>query len=347
MTMRWFLWIGLWSISLFCEAQTTYTDSNPNYRPWQPEYTIDKIVYTADVTILHCSWTCDNATIDRIVLPTPQQPSAWYLEDLDSGERTPMRIVKNIQRNRVLIMETFGDYPLEISTAGRTGTTLFHFEIHFPPMDGSIRHADLIAGQGNRYGLRHFNCFEVALKSWDHPADEGVPSSTAPIYEAEPMPLAATPDSGAVVVSTTTMPVADTATAPVAAVLPYRATGDLWSPEGPPCGQPLILKDIQFLDDQAVLQGERAARRTLQGVVDYLQAHPKVKATLYGHTDVFGDADRNWTLSEERALVIQRLLLQAGISEQRLSCRWFGPTQPLDPSGDARNRRVEIQLQCP
>lgn len=342
--MRWLLWIGLWISSLFCEAQSTYTDSSPSYRPWQPEYTIHKIVYTAESTILHCSWQCDNVTIQRIILPTPQEASAWYLEDIDSGERTPMRIVKNVQRNQVLILETFGDYPLEISTAGRTGTTLFHFEIHFPPMDGSIRHADLISGQGNRYQPRHFNCFDLVLKSWDHPPDEMLPSDTTPIYQDEPS-IVAMPnsDTGAVTDSAT-----DTALIDTIATMPlYRATGEFWSPERPPCGQSLILKDVQFLDDQAVLQGERTARQTLQSVVEYLQAHPNVTATLYGHTDVFGNANRNWTLSEERALVIQRLLLQAGISEKRLSCKWFGPTQPLDPLGDARNRRVEIQLHCP
>lgn len=344
--MRWLTWIGIWllSNSLFCEAQSTYTDYHPVYTPSQPEYTIHKIVYTAEATVLHCSWRCDNTSVQRIILPTPQESYAWYLEDLDSGERTPMHIVKNVQRNRVLILETFGKYPLQISTAGRTGSTLFHFEIHFPPMDGSIRYADLIAGQGNRYQPRHFNCFELLLKSWDHPADAS-PTSTAPIYKAEPTPPLANVTTFDSVVATT-----DTVTAKpdlVAAVPPYQPSGEHWSPTTPPCGKPLILRDIQFLDDQPILQGELAARRTLQSVVDYLQQYPDVSATLYGHTDVFGDPERNWTLSKERALVIQRLLLQAGISEKRLNCQWLGHTQPLDPSGDAQNRRVELQLHCP
>lgn len=345
--MRWLTWIGLWLLSgpLFCEAQSIYTDYHPVYTPSHPEYTIHKIVYSVEATVLYCSWRCDNTSIQRIVLPTPQESYAWYLEDLDSGERTPMRIVKNVQRNRVLILETFEKYPLQISTAGRTGSTLFHFEIHFPPMDGSIRHADLIAGQGNRYQPRHFNCFELMLKSWDHPPDTSPNDNTVPIYKAEPTPpLANVGTLDSVVATVDTTPVAPNL---VAARPPYQLSGEHWSPTAPPCGKPLILKGIQFLDDQPVLQGELSAHRTLQTVVDYLQQYPDINATLYGHTDIFGDAERNWTLSKERALVIQRILLQAGINEKRLSCQWFGPTHPLYPSGNARNRRVELQLHCP
>jgi chemotaxis protein MotB len=56
----------------------------------------------------------------------------------------------------------------------------------------------------------------------------------------------------------------------------------------------------------------------------------------------------NWELSVARAAGVVRALEDAGLQPERLSAQGFGPHRPIasnaDPSGRARNRRIEIVL---
>lgn len=311
-----------------------YIDYFPHYTPWRSAYILDKIEYTPEATVLHCQWRCPNATVTAVIFPTPENDFAWLLEDLDSGRQYPMRYVRNVQRNGALLFESFEEEPLYLVTAGRRGHTVFRFEIHFPVLEEQTTRADLLAGKGNKYHPHHFNCFDIELKSWRHPPDPEPAPAQPLVYRAEPTP-ALTPS---------TPPVEDTRIEPITA--PYQPTGDAWS-STPPCGQALVLEGLRFLDDKAELDGSSQARAVLQSVADYLRRYPTATATLHGHTDVFGDADRNLDLSERRAKTIQRLLLQYGISDKRLDCQWYGIEQPLYPEGNALNRRVEIEIHCP
>jgi chemotaxis protein MotB len=71
-----------------------------------------------------------------------------------------------------------------------------------------------------------------------------------------------------------------------------------------------------------------------------------------GHTDKrpihTAQFPSNWELSTARALAIVKYLVVQGIPAHRLSANGFGEFQPVDsthtPDGDARNRRIEIQL---
>ncbi|WP_311181763.1 OmpA family protein [Hymenobacter volaticus] len=54
-------------------------------------------------------------------------------------------------------------------------------------------------------------------------------------------------------------------------------------------------------------------------------------------------------LSEQRAQVVRRYLVQQGIDSARLVARGYGGTRPVadnrDPQQRARNRRVEVVVQ--
>lgn len=75
------------------------------------------------------------------------------------------------------------------------------------------------------------------------------------------------------------------------------------------------------------------------------------KIAIAGHTDAGGLTDPsgygNWELSADRALASRRILLQAGVTDQRMA-RVSGKagTDPLilDNPQDARNRRISIVL---
>lgn len=60
-----------------------------------------------------------------------------------------------------------------------------------------------------------------------------------------------------------------------------------------------------------------------------------------GHADSLGPDDYNRKLSEQRALAVADLLVEAGIERDRIKVRAYGEERP---SPDGHDRRVEIQL---
>jgi len=80
-----------------------------------------------------------------------------------------------------------------------------------------------------------------------------------------------------------------------------------------------------------------------------LQDDPALKLSIDGHTDATGAAERNRTLSKERAEAVRAALLAKGIAAERLSAQGFGPDKPLADNGSeegrAKNRRVELVKQ--
>ncbi|MBO0359039.1 OmpA family protein [Hymenobacter sp. BT186] len=73
-----------------------------------------------------------------------------------------------------------------------------------------------------------------------------------------------------------------------------------------------------------------------------LKARPTLKLRVAGHTDKIGEPQKNQTLSEQRAEAVKTYLVKAGVAAERISTMGYGDTQPLYPSPDARNRRVEV-----
>jgi outer membrane protein OmpA-like peptidoglycan-associated protein len=130
-------------------------------------------------------------------------------------------------------------------------------------------------------------------------------------------------------------------------VPPYRpATASATTQEEINCEEVLLLPNIQYHDNTARFKGEIAAKQTLFAIFDYMKAHPSTTLTLYGHTDVFGEEERNLELSKERVVGIQRWLSSKGIQASRIQYEWFGSLHPLHPAGSLENRRVEIKLTC-
>ncbi|WP_051718468.1 OmpA family protein [Hymenobacter sp. IS2118] len=74
-----------------------------------------------------------------------------------------------------------------------------------------------------------------------------------------------------------------------------------------------------------------------------LLARPLLRIRVAGHTDNVGESDKNQALSEQRAEAVKAYLVKAKIAPARISTVGYGGSQPLHPSPDARNRRVEVQ----
>ena len=102
---------------------------------------------------------------------------------------------------------------------------------------------------------------------------------------------------------------------------------------------------IYFNIDKAEIKPESFA--IIKSVADYLKENAEVKIQIIGHTDAQGADDYNLQLSEKRAqAVIQALVEQFGINQNRMSAVGKGESEPVDDNstekGRANNRRVEF-----
>ncbi len=104
---------------------------------------------------------------------------------------------------------------------------------------------------------------------------------------------------------------------------------------------------INFDTDKATLRPDAAP--AIDEIAKLLQADSALKLSIDGHTDSTGTAERNRTLSKERAESVLAALVAKGIAAERLSAQGFGPDKPLadngSESGRAKNRRVELVKQ--
>ena len=86
----------------------------------------------------------------------------------------------------------------------------------------------------------------------------------------------------------------------------------------------------------------------LDSVALVLKEYNKTKVDVSGHTDSTGSAQKNQTLSEQRANTVAQYLRTKGVADQRLAVAGYGPTRPVanndSPDGRQMNRRVEISL---
>jgi chemotaxis protein MotB len=99
-------------------------------------------------------------------------------------------------------------------------------------------------------------------------------------------------------------------------------------------------------------QGEQQLSN-LAGVIRELarEIPPEINWILQieGHTDVTGNTNENWSLSQERALSVLRYFTDVeGLPPQHLSAAGFGEFQPIaegdSPEALAANRRIELKL---
>jgi outer membrane protein OmpA-like peptidoglycan-associated protein len=106
------------------------------------------------------------------------------------------------------------------------------------------------------------------------------------------------------------------------------------------------LPDILFDFNKDQLKPE--AREKLSKVCGILSITGGYNLSIEGHTDNKGTDEYNQKLSEQRAQNVTTYLSNCGLSQDRLSSRGFGKTQPIAPNetaeGRQQNRRVEIVI---
>lgn len=108
-----------------------------------------------------------------------------------------------------------------------------------------------------------------------------------------------------------------------------------------------ILDPVRFKPGTAELEPGAAA--ILDSVASTLQGNPTIlEIEIQSHTDERGDDDANFKLSEQRAQVVMKYLVDKGVEPARLSAQGYGETQPIDrahtPEAWAKNERMAFVI---
>ena len=332
-------------------AQATFTDNKPEYRQWQDSYILDKIEYTKDRTIFYfrfVSLADPNSPITTDAVFYPRGGAhPWYLKAKNSNKTFELLEIRNVKRNNELVAsKVVGELR---STAFKYKNTVFSCEIHFPRLPNDIEFADLIEGRGQERNRNHFNCFNIKLKT-EKSKDLGTkedsektvqkfnkqfnvdikeePKKEEPKKE-EPKKEEPKKEEPKVIANTTS-----------------NTPNNLRNKSDIACGNSLIMDKIKFKDDSDEFMAQADAHRQMLILLDFLTQNSNATIKIQGHTDIFGNPEKNLELSRARARKVQIWFTMNGVNPKRVDIEWFGGTKPLKPEGDAINRRVEIEVAC-
>lgn len=107
-----------------------------------------------------------------------------------------------------------------------------------------------------------------------------------------------------------------------------------------------VLRGVTFAIGSASLT--QGAKATLDVVANRLLRQP-TQVFIAGHTSSIGSADFNMTLSQKRADAVRNYLISQGVTENSITARGYGQTQPIasndTPEGQRANQRVEISYE--
>lgn len=154
-----FLLVSVWSF-----AQNITVDKNPEYRQGTKEYFIDQIQYTENETIVH--FRVKSTNYPYLWLNPVGDSDAWILQDKASGEVFGMNKMTDIRRNGKVVQEELGTeeaYFYRKSGANKIEVTC---KVHFDRLPNNIKTVDLVEGLGKDAYSNHFNCFDIALKTF-------------------------------------------------------------------------------------------------------------------------------------------------------------------------------------
>jgi outer membrane protein OmpA-like peptidoglycan-associated protein len=111
--------------------------------------------------------------------------------------------------------------------------------------------------------------------------------------------------------------------------------------------QIVILQQVNFETGKDIIKADSFG--LLQQVADVLNGHKDIaRVAVDGHTDNRGGDKPNLSLSQRRAVAVERWLTSHGVDARRLEARGFGQRRPIadnaTDAGRAKNRRVEFQI---
>ena len=105
-----------------------------------------------------------------------------------------------------------------------------------------------------------------------------------------------------------------------------------------------VFDDLHFESASTRLTPE--GQRTVASLIAVLKAYPTVRVALEGHMDSSGDPAANKALSQQRAEAVTQMLVEGGITANRMEAKGYGDERPMadnnTDAGRGRNRRLEV-----
>lgn len=90
------------------------------------------------------------------------------------------------------------------------------------------------------------------------------------------------------------------------------------------------------------------AKANLDKLVPVFQSYADTDIVIYGYTDITGKPEYNLTLSEQRAISVEKYLESKGLNMSRFKMVGMGIADPIatndTPEGRSQNRRVEFAI---
>lgn len=329
-----FLFISIWAT-----AQKTYTDFTPSYTVKYDYYIIDKVDYTSDRIVLFFRFVCDDTRYTGATFFTKGGRHPWFLQPKNGGAKIDLIEICNVRRDDELVAKKVLEPNYSVSSLTRTGHTVYTCEVHFPLPPKEVKEVDLIEGRGME-DSDNFNCFNMKLRKEEEDLGS-TEERKKKIYEFEKKfgIERNNPKSKNTTTDQPNPPKKENYTQPTN-IKSLTTVDDL------KCGELLVLSNVHFKDNSTEFKGAIAAKQTLHIIHSYLNDNPNATITLYGHTDIFGDPEKNKELSKQRVYKIFRWLNSLGIKSRRIDYEWFGNERPLIKEGSPDNRRVELKLHC-
>lgn len=186
----------------------------------------------------------------------------------------------------------------------------------------------------------------------------GTPAKAAPVAAVAPVEEEVAPVKEAVPVEEEAVPVQETAA--VAVVVDGDDDNDGVLNSVDKC--PNTPKEVTKVDAEGCIQEvnlhinfenasysvDEQSHANIQRFVDFLKATPHYSAEIVGHTDSVGRESSNQKLSQNRANTVKDMIVQRGVSADRVSATGMGEANPIETNetaeGRAQNRRIEAKL---
>jgi len=111
-------------------------------------------------------------------------------------------------------------------------------------------------------------------------------------------------------------------------------------------GKSIVLKNIYFELDSYLLDSR--SQSEINNVFEMLSINKNMMIEISGHTDDTGSETYNQSLSKKRARAVYEMLINNGISTNRLSYKGAGSSKPIKPNDSEvnrkSNRRIEFKV---
>ena len=111
-------------------------------------------------------------------------------------------------------------------------------------------------------------------------------------------------------------------------------------------GQVVRLNNIFFDSGKSILKTESYPE--LDRLIKVMKENQGMNIQVVGHTDDVGDDDANLKLSIDRAMAVEKYLVEKGMKNTRVMSTGYGESKPIAPNeteeGKQQNRRVEFKI---